>query len=315
MTGTTRTMSQRGPAWAKRLLLAAGMALTTAAGSFAATGDLFVLNSALGGKITDITPAGAVNAANPINGVLTGANTQSIAFDGNGNLYVADRATNSVKLVTSAGTSTFIGSGLNQPSGLVFDSAGNLYVSNYGASTVAKYTSAGTLIGTITGFNGPIGMAIDTAGNLFVANNAVGTIDEVSTLGVHTQFATTAPGGGGPYDLAFDSHGDLYASINGSNQIQKFTPGGSRTIFASSLMSTPTGIDFDANDDLYVANATGSFVTKITPAGTSSVFAPTVTTSGALDLTFAHPAPEPAALVLFATGLAGLGALRRRGRR
>src|SRR5262249_55667512 len=55
---------------------------------------------------------------------------EGIAFDAQGNLYVAN-AGNSVGKVTPGGVVSTFASGLDSPFDLAFDSRGNLYVSSY----------------------------------------------------------------------------------------------------------------------------------------------------------------------------------------
>ena len=87
---------------------------------------------------------------------------------------------------------------LNNPNGLAFDKDGNLWVANYGANQVLELDpSNGTVLNTITdGVNGPTRLAFDSLGNLWVANTTGGTIigyrrqDFPAILYVH---ATEAP--------------------------------------------------------------------------------------------------------------------------
>ncbi len=71
--------------------------------------------------------------------------------------------------------------GLNEPWGLAFDGSGNLYVANYGNNTIEEFNSSGTgAIFANTGLDEPIGLAFDSSGNLYVANAANSTIEEFS---------------------------------------------------------------------------------------------------------------------------------------
>ncbi len=72
----------------------------------------------------------------PTSAGLFGPN--GLAFDGNGNLYVANEGNNTLSEVSPSGTvTTFVAAsaGLSGPTGLAFDSNGNLYVANGGSNT------------------------------------------------------------------------------------------------------------------------------------------------------------------------------------
>jgi uncharacterized protein (TIGR03437 family) len=93
-----------------------------------------------------------------------------MAFDGAGNLYVADSGNNQVIKVTPAGTmATVAGSGshgysgdggpavdaqLSAPTGVAFDSIGNLYISDSGNQRIRKVSSDSGIITTIAGTSG-----------------------------------------------------------------------------------------------------------------------------------------------------------------
>ena len=97
----------------------------------------------------------------------------ALAFDGSGNLYVANYSGNSISKVTVDGTLTsFINSGLSSPAGLAFDGSGNLYVSNYSNNSISKISASGIVSSYINyDLNRPRGLRYDTLNNvLYVAN-------------------------------------------------------------------------------------------------------------------------------------------------
>jgi len=63
--------------------------------------------------------------------------------------------------------------GLSTPDALAFDGSGNLYVANYGNATVTVYPPGGTSASeTISqGISHPIALTIDGSGNLYVVND------------------------------------------------------------------------------------------------------------------------------------------------
>src|SRR5262245_25166897 len=66
------------------------------------------------------------------------ARPTGLAFDRSGNLYVANRADNTISKIAPGGSVRTFASGLASPEGLVFDHGGNLYVANSGNHTVSK---------------------------------------------------------------------------------------------------------------------------------------------------------------------------------
>jgi NHL repeat len=89
-------------------------------------------------------------------------------------------------------------SGLNCPWGMAFDNNGNLYVANSGtngdlSNTILKFSTNGTrsVFGTATnGLRGPRGLAFDSAGSLYVANSITGTILKFAPEGTSSVFAS-----------------------------------------------------------------------------------------------------------------------------
>lgn len=141
---------------------------------------------------------------------------KDIAFDGQGNLYIADTANNVIRMVSPAGVITtiagtgqsgFSGDGgaaiaatMNLPSGLAVDGGGNLFIADTNNFRIRKITTAGlitTVAGTgIQGRSGddgpaiaaqlmsPTGLAFDEAGNLFIGDGAsvrMATLDGIIT--------------------------------------------------------------------------------------------------------------------------------------
>ncbi len=84
----------------------------------------------------------------------------------------------------------FANSGLSGPQGIAFDNNGNLYVANSGNNTIEKFNSqgVGTLFAYL-GVNNPQGLAF-YGGNLYVANNWGGNIEEFNSIGASTIFAS-----------------------------------------------------------------------------------------------------------------------------
>ncbi len=226
-----------------------------------------------------------------------------LAFDGAGNLYVADRYTYEISKITPDGTrSVFANTGLSQETwGLAFDGAVNLYSANHGNNTVTKYAPDGSAsVFASTGLSRPSALAFDQAGNLYVANEGTGSgyIEKFTADGAPVLFAST--GSRSPVGLAFDSAGRLYATSYYDDTLLQFTPEGAGTVFAHTGYE-PMGLAFDRAGNLYVADAGAHTIETFAPDGTHSVFA----NSGSY-LEFIAIIPEPPTCALLALGIPAL---------
>jgi sugar lactone lactonase YvrE len=128
----------------------------------------------------------------------------TIAFDGSGNLFIADTynyrirqvsaTTGIITTVAGNGTNTNSGdgssatsAGLTEPDSLAVDSAGNIYVGSSNSARVRKVTGASGQINTLAGYKdlpgdtgdggpatsaeiSPRSLTLDSAGNLYIAN-------------------------------------------------------------------------------------------------------------------------------------------------
>jgi sugar lactone lactonase YvrE len=200
-----------------------------------------------------------------------------LAFDADGNLFVANASDGTVSKVTPAGIVSTFASGFSDPLALASDASGNLYVANNifngrdkNLSTISEVTPAGVVSTFASGFTQPEGLAFDTAGNLYVADAFGQTVSKVTPAGVVSTFAT---GFGDPAGLAFDAAGNLYVANFGYGTVSKVTPAGVVSTFAAGF-SNPFALASDAAGNLYVTKPSGSgIVDEVTPAGTVSTFA------------------------------------------
>ncbi len=201
---------------------------------------------------------------------LSGPN--EVAFDANGNLYIADWFNNRVRKVdkitgmisTIAGTGTagYNGDGIaataaqiNGPCGIIFDITGNIYVVEYTGYRIRKIANGTGLISTIAGtgtagYNGD-GIPATTAqlnGCAYITFDAVGNIyigdainQRVRKIAVGTGIITTIAGTGtGGYN------GDGIAA-------------------ASAQLNAPFYIYFDQlNCNMYIADYNNNRIRKIT---------------------------------------------------
>jgi hypothetical protein len=204
------------------------------------TGTVFVAD---GGNhtIRKITPAGVVTtiaglAGNGNSGSADGTNSTArfgdpfgITLDSGGNLYVADRLNETIRMIRPVGTNWVVrtiagltGSaghtdGTNSaarfydPRSITADSATNLYVADFGNNLIRKIQPVGTnwVVSTIAGnygssghtdgtgtnatFYAPEAIDVDSAGNLYVVDGST-LIRKITPTG--TNWSVTTIGGG-----------------------------------------------------------------------------------------------------------------------
>ena len=194
-----------------------------------------------------------------------------LAFDPEGNLYIADRENHRVrKIDTSGNISTFAGIGeagfsgddapavkarLNLPSGVVADQKGNLFISDRSNDRIRVVDKKGvirTYAGSgVAGFQGdagpalkaqldkPFGIALDEAENLYIADRNNNRVRKVSPEGI----ITTVAGDGGFFFMG--DNGPAYrASI-----------------------AAPTGVAVDKKGNLYIADRNNNRIRVVDKLG------------------------------------------------
>ncbi len=198
------------------------------------------------GNIIKIAPDGSKSTFANEPGRLNG-----MAFDANGNLFVADYNVGTIDYRSPNGAQHYYALGLNQPAGLAFDPAGNLYVTERGSNVVSKYNTSGLKSVFTSGLVAPTGLAVDRLGHLYVVEEN-GSLYRLNADG--SKAAPLATGLGGATAIAIDSQDNLYVAENakpGYNQAvtEKITSGGARSIFTANsadqnlqgLAIAPTG--------------------------------------------------------------------------
>jgi uncharacterized protein (TIGR03437 family) len=215
---------------------------------------------------------------------------------------------------------------LNTPDGLVLDSAGNLYIADRNNNCIRVVSPDGnihTAIGNGSpGFSGdggaaaiaeldsPEGIALDASGNLYIADTQNDRIRMVASDGTITTVAGIGNGNvlgdGGPAlaaglilptGVAVDRAGNLYIADLGNSRIREVSAGKIATVAGSSdgaplagnenavsvLLNGPTGVAVDASGNIYFTEgsigsgsglAEGDYrVWKVSPASVLTVLA------------------------------------------
>ncbi|HEV3201673.1 MAG TPA: SMP-30/gluconolactonase/LRE family protein, partial [Bryobacteraceae bacterium] len=249
-----------------------------------------------------------------------------VAVDPAGNVYVADRAAQVIRKISTGGViSTFAGTGksgfsgdggpatnaqLNGPTGLAFDSTGNLYVADTDNSCIRMISTDGTIV-TVAGTNArdfggdggpavqaalnqPEGMAADSAGNLYIADTFNNRIRMIAPDGTITTFAGTGfPGGAGDDGPA-----------------------------ASATLFLPTDVAIDHSGSLYIADLGAVRIRKVfqgvitSVAGSLTAFQFPYDSAPALSVRISGPtgvAVDASGAFYFAAGSVGSGSGLTRG--
>ncbi len=201
--------------------------------------------------------------------ILVSVNTHARhqAFDGKGNLFVADYS-GTISKYTPDGTKSTFTYGL-MPEGVydvVFDRTGNLFVSDGGSKSILKFTPDGKKSTFASGVT-PDELIFDHSGNLFGLDRGDGAIFKFTPDGKKSTFASQLV----PHAVALDSAGNLFVSDGGSKSILKFTPDGTKSTFAPGV--TPIELVFDHSGNLFVADDANRSILKFTPDGNKSTFA------------------------------------------
>jgi gliding motility-associated-like protein len=177
-------------------------------------------------QVSTLAGSGSPGSANGNGGAASFRGPVSVTTDAAGNIYVADKANNTIRKVTPGGSvTTFAGSGtpgatnatgtaasFDTPSGVATDVAGNVYVVDAANSKVRKITPAGEVtnlagsgyyqfsdgIGRLASFNYPLGIASDNNGHLFVADYGNSAVRKIQITG-YVITPTSLPAG-----LVFD---------------------------------------------------------------------------------------------------------------
>jgi len=207
----------------------------------------------------------------------------SIAFDGAGNMYIADSSHNRIRKVaapippaTVGVISTYAGTGqadysgdnglaaaatLDTPSGVALDGAGNLYIADTNNNVIRMIAASTGIITTVAGngtggytadhvlatsaeLNSPKGVSVDAGGNLYIADTNNQRIRRVDAV---TGIITTVAGDGDP-----SGKGDGKGTYAGD--------GGPAT---SAGLSLPYAVAVDVSGDMYIPDSANNVIRMV----------------------------------------------------
>jgi sugar lactone lactonase YvrE len=210
---------------------------------------------------------------------------ESIAVDGQGNVYITDTSNYRVRKVTPAGRiTTFAGTGKRGFSG------------DGGPATSAQLIleESGDAFG---------GLAVDAQRNVYIADFFGNRVRKVSPAGIISTFAGTGKQGFGgdggpatsaqfhyPAGLAVDGSGNVYIADRNNGRVRKVSRDGTITTIAGSgsiiihqrgdggpalaaRLFTPAGVAVDRQGNVYISDPADYRVRKVSPDGTITTLA------------------------------------------
>jgi trimeric autotransporter adhesin len=204
-----------------------------------------------------------------------------VSTDASGNLYIADRDNNRIRMVAANGTITTIaGSGtagntgdggiatsalLNAPESATLDPFGNLWIADTGNQRVRMVTPSGVILAVpISGLKSPVYAIGDAHGNVFIADAGAGSIVELPASGTAT---TVVSGLQSPRGLAIDSAGNLYFTEAGAAHVDRLSPEGTLTRIAEGSWNIPRGVAVGSAGDLYIADTALQQILRVDISG------------------------------------------------
>ena len=250
--------------WVAMWAGAAGLLAVTVV--LAATGDISTVAGILGqpGSTGDDGAATSAKLSFP----------SGVAVDLEGNLYIADQSTHTIRKVTKStgiistvagqidqqgstgDTGPATGAKLFSPSDVAVDSDGNIYISDNRNEVIRKVTKSTGNIDTVAGqiglqgssgdggaatsaeLNNPFGLAVDSEGNIFIADKRGFAIRKVtkSTSNIDTVAGILGQAG---------STGDGNAAT-------------------SAKLNEPNGVAVDSSGNIYIADTNNHVIRKVT---------------------------------------------------
>ena len=226
-----------------------------------------------------------------------------IQLDASGNLYIADKLNNRIRMVNSSGvintiagtgTAGYTGNGgppllaeFHTPEAISFDAAGNWCVSDWANNVIRRIANCDTLKVSITGTDSTcVGASVlltAHGGTTYTWSSNAGSANTSTVLvtpTVTTVYTLSATNGActGTVSFTVNVNGGSYTRMiitYAGTGVAGFSGDGGQA--TSAQLQGPYGTCFDASGNFYIADALNHRIRKITPSGVITTFAGTGT--------------------------------------
>ncbi|HWQ53845.1 MAG TPA: SMP-30/gluconolactonase/LRE family protein [Bryobacteraceae bacterium] len=189
----------------------------------------------------------------------------AMAFDAEGDLYVADRQLREIFRVTRWGRVEIVAENLGSPEGIAVGPDGNIYVTDSAASCVYRLSPKGERAICASGVSGAKGIVVSAdSGHIFVSDKA-NRIWRFALDGTgRMQFAALS-GVGRAAALALDQGRNLYVAWDGGGKVSAYNVEGQQVAEYRLPGRRATGIAFGGYDlnVLYVTEAETGALYKV----------------------------------------------------
>lgn len=209
-------------------------------------------------------------------GVPFNTNPESIAVDGQGNLFIVSPPPGLLWKMKTDGSYITLFGGFNLPVGGGFDGQGNYYLANFNSGIISKITPDSSITRQYaSGISGPVGVIPDPTNTfLYVAGYNSNSIVKINLSDSTVTPFTSSPLLNGPDGFAYDDIGNLYLANFNDSRINKIDTNGTVTTLAT-FPGNGIGYITWAKGFLYVAGLNNNKIYKVSPSGDTSTVAGT----------------------------------------
>ncbi len=224
------------------------------------------LSNSSSSSILELTSAGSAASSNPFTGGGI-IHPGPLAFDSNGNLWIADSTPTVSELgptgVANSSSSGFLTTGSGTPAALALDTSGNLWVADSNSNNIYVLDRNGNAIPGSPysgGLSGPSAVAIDTTGGAWIANRTGSSLARLSSSGQPVSGSPyTGAGLDAPAAIALDGVDNVWLVNSGNNSLSEFLSSGrpqsSSAGYGSAALLAPARVAIDRSGNVWVANS------------------------------------------------------------